>query len=252
MLKTAGLDTHAANLYNPCLIARDVWFSYDGHTHILKGINLMVERGIMTMILGRSGSGKTTLLRLLKGLLHPQKGSVEVRFSAAGRIPDRIIAYVPQHLGLVRNLTAVENVLIGCLSSIGTIRSILRAFPKTAIEEAQEILRELGLSHKMDEPVSALSGGQRQRVAIARALMLKPEMILADEFVSQLDPVTTREMFVIMHRFTKRGVGFLMTTHETDLVADYADRIVIMKEGVITYEGQQGGLSEPEMIELLG
>jgi phosphonate transport system ATP-binding protein len=234
--------------------ARDIWFSYDGKSQILRGVDLTVQRGLMTMILGRSGSGKTTFLKVLEGLLVPQRGSV--RLLAAGQEngskPRRNrVAYVPQTLGLVRNMTALENALAGALGRTGTVRTLLRSFPKGIVEEARATLTSLGLGHKMDDQVFSLSGGERQRVAIARALMQQPALILADEFVSQLDPITAEEILEMMRRIAAGGVGFLITTHETDVVAHHADRVVVMRQGVISHDGPGRNLSMDDMLELL-
>ena len=166
----------------PAVEARDVWFSYDGKNQALSGVSLTVAPSGMTMLLGRSGSGKTTLLKLCKGLLRPQSG--EIRFGASAATSLSHIAYIPQTLGLVRSMSALDNALTGALARTGALRSIVRSFPKTIVAEARETIASLGISHKADELVYRLSGGERQRVAIARALMQHPSLILADEFVS--------------------------------------------------------------------
>jgi len=233
--------------------AHDLWFSYDGRSYVLRGVELTVPRGQMTMILGRSGSGKTTLLKVLKGLLRPQRGSVQL-FGGPfvnGSGPAHSVAYVPQTLGLVRSMTALENTLAGALNRTGTLRSLLRSFPKHTVEEARACLASLGLADKMNERVYHLSGGERQRVAIARALMQRPSLILADEFVSQLDPVTTEEILAMMQGIAHSGVGLLITTHETDVVANYADRVIVMRQGSVIHDAPARLLSMEGMLELL-
>lgn len=198
------------------------------------------------MVLGRSGSGKTTLIKLLAGILQPQRGAI---LTAAADQPR--MAYIPQTLGLVRNMSALENTLAGALSHTNTLRAMLKLFPKATVERAKATLAELGLGDKFEQKVQQLSGGQRQRVAIARALMLEPGLILADEFVSQLDPVTSEEILDMMRSITARGVGLLITTHETDAVAEYADNIIVMREGKVSHEARAGDLSERDMVALL-
>jgi len=233
--------------------ARDLWFSYDGRFQTLRGVDLNLSQGAMTMVVGRSGSGKTTLLKVLKGLLAPQRGSVRFLLEACsnGDRPWDRVAYIPQTLGLVRNMTALENVLTGALGRSAMMRSLLRSFPRVTIAEARESLSRLGMHHKIDERVHNLSGGERQRVAIARALMQRPAVILADEFVSQLDPITSEETLSLMREVADDGVSLLITTHETDVVAHYADRVVVMREGRISHEGPAGSLSIREMVEML-
>lgn len=235
--------------------ARDLWFSYDGKANILQGVDLTVQRGLMTMILGRSGSGKTTLLKVLQGLLSPQRGYVRLLAPeqvVQGSQPRGSVAYVPQTLGLVRNMTALENALAGALGRVGTMRTLVRSFPRRVVEEAHETLTSLGLADKTDEQVFRLSGGERQRVAIARALMQQPALILADECVSQLDPITAEGILEMMRGIAREGgVGFLITTHETDVVAKYADRVVVMQQGTISHDGPGEAVSMDEMLELL-
>jgi len=240
---------------NPLLAADDLWFSYNhGHASVLQGTTLTIRRGVVTMILGRSGSGKTTLLKVLQGLLKPQCG--QVRFpdsSVASQQPTTSlrVAYIPQNLGLVRSMSALENTLTGALCVTGTLPSLLRLFPAVIREKANETLSRLGLAHKLHERVYSLSGGERQRVAIARALMQEPELILADEFVSQLDPVTARDILNMVRGFASQGIGFLVTTHETDVVADYADRLLVMNAGRISYDGEAKTVSQAKMVEMV-
>jgi phosphonate transport system ATP-binding protein len=191
---------------------------------------LEVWPGAITMMLGRSGCGKTTLLKILHGLLTPQRGSVEPCPGV------ETVAYIPQTLGLVRSLSAEENVLTGALRRMGAWRSLLKAFPSPLRQEARALLADLGLAAKIEERVGRLSGGERQRVAIARALMQRPQLVLADECVSQLDPVTAREILRLMRRSAEGGVGWLVATHDLELVSDYADRVAIMQAGRIIVE----------------
>lgn len=244
---------HRSNGRSPVLTARDLWLSYDGRTHALQGVDLDVGRGLTTMILGRSGSGKTTLLKVLAGLLRPHRGTVESADAPTsnGRTPHRSVAYVPQTLGLVRSMSALENTLAGGLRTSNTLLSLFRLFPRETTERAEATLAMLGLAHKLRERVYNLSGGERQRVAIARALMQRPKLILADEFVSQLDPITAEEILDLMRRIAADGVSLVVTTHETDVVAKYADRLAVMRDGRVSYEGTAEGLSEGAMVDLL-
>jgi phosphonate transport system ATP-binding protein len=227
----------------------DVWFSYDRRSYVLRGVAFEVHPGEMIMILGRSGSGKTTLLKVLKGILSPKRGTIEIggrcRLDAAG------VAYIPQTLGLVRNLTALENALMGALVRTPLARSLVRSFPRETIDEAREILARLRLSGKIDEPVFNLSGGERQRVAIARALMQRPALVLADEFVSQLDYHTGEEIMAMMREVADAGVGIVMTTHEVDVALRYADIVAVMKEGQLVHRAQRDTMSEEGLLELL-
>jgi len=180
------------------LKATNLWFKYEGQKSLLQGVNLEIRQNLVTMILGRSGSGKTTLLKLLGNLITPQKGKVEWLAADANRSAYSMpIAYIPQSLGLVRNMSVLDNTLTGALGYTPTAFTLIKQFRRETLSDAEEILKTLGIGDKKHRKVCTLSGGERQRVAIARALMLNPNLILADEFVSQLDPVTTMEILDI-------------------------------------------------------
>ncbi len=216
------------------LNAKDIWHSYDGRSYVLRGITMELREGFFTMVLGRSASGKTTLVKVLANILKPVRGKVHLL--TRQKASPRPIAYIPQNLGLVRNLTAWDNVMIGALGYTTTLKSLVPRFDRKLSAKAQEILMALGVADKADQKIWHLSGGERQRVAIARALMQNPQIILADEFVSQLDPVTSMEILNIMKKLTQSGIAFLITTHDVALVKKYANRVIIMKNGEIHSE----------------
>jgi phosphonate transport system ATP-binding protein len=148
-------------------------------------------------------------------------------------------------------MTTLENTLAGALSTTNTFASLFKVFPRETLRQAKDVLADLGLGTKTNAKIHELSGGERQRVAIARALMLQPDLILADEFVSQLDPVTSEEILDNMRSIAAKGVGLLITTHETDAVAQYADDVYVMQRGRITFRGKALDMTEPQMVSLL-
>lgn len=213
----------------------DVWASYVPGRPVLRGVSLSARGGSVTMVLGMSGSGKTTLLKLCKGFFSPVRGAVRV---LGGPVPaarrarlDPRVAYIPQQLGLVRSLSAIDNVLCGGLSRLGMMPSLLSLFPPIEVERAKRLLDRLGIGHKAGETVFSLSGGERQRVAIARALMQGPLVLLADEFISDLDPLTSADIMAIVREIVDDGVAVLMTTHEMDVVREHADHVVVLRDG---------------------
>ena len=225
---------------------RNVWYSPDGKHHTLKNIDLKIKRGASTALIGPSGSGKTTLFKIITRLLKPCSGSVCIRGSS-GELEKHKVGYIPQQLGLVRSRTALENVLIGAHSRIGFTSTLLGVFPKKEVELALKYLKLVGIAHKADRKVYTLSGGERQRVAIARALMQEPEIILADEFVSNLDIVTAREIMDMMIKIKGKDTTLIIATHDIDLARDYSETTVIMKDGARVGEISSGDLDQDKV-----
>jgi len=218
------------------LRAEGICFAYRGEEWVLKDISLSVPKGKATMIMGPSGSGKTTLMKVLAGILDPQRGRVEVLNHEIGKRTRRslysLIGYIPQQLGLVRNLTSLENVLMGALGRCGHGKVMLGLFPRHEIEQAQAALDLMGIGDKSSEKVFRLSGGQRQRVAIARTLLQRPRVVLADELVSDLDLALASEILRLMHEAAEREqMTFLANMHEPELVREFADQVLLLDHG---------------------
>ena len=246
---------------------RDVSASYDSENLILKNISMNVKRGTNYAIVGASGSGKSTLLKLMNGMMIPSSGVVLYNYQK----PDlknkeykksiAKIGYIPQTLGLVKNTSVLENVLIGALPRLSNFKSFFKMFPKEEIEKAHEVLDLVGLDTKSNRKVHMLSGGEKRRVAIARALMQKPDVLLADEIVSELDSVTAREvMDVIKDAQKKFKLTAIMIHHDMTLALEYANRVAVIQEGdkilEIGVDGDQiidfqtGNLTQEEILEM--
>lgn len=221
---------------NIALQAEGIWFRYRGQEWVLKDISLSLPRGSVTIVMGRSGAGKTTLLKVLAGILRPQRGRVEV---LNHRIENRaqrslypLIGYIPQQLGLVRTLTALENVLMGALGRCDHGKVLLGLFPRHETEQAQAALDLMGIGHKSSEKVFRLSGGERQRVAIARTLLQRPRVVLADEFVSDLDLALASEILNRMRQAAEQEqITFVMNMHEVQLVREFGDQVLLLDHG---------------------
>lgn len=221
----------------PAIELRDVWFSYNNNSHALKGVELSVGLGTITILVGPNGSGKTTLLKVMNGLLRPQRGEArimgrELWDGSDLRHTRRVIGYVPQQLGLVRGLTALENVLTGALNRTGLVPSILGLFSEDDLRFADHCLMLVGLSHKRDEKVFRLSGGERQRVAIARTLMQRPSIVLADELTSELDYASVHEIMNLLRELKKRGSTIVAATHNVEVAAEYGEKVLFIRDGV--------------------
>jgi len=245
----------------------DVWASYDSKNYVLKDIKLSIDRGINYAIVGQSGSGKSTLLKLMNGMMTPSKGIVKTNYQTPNISDKKFkpmmskIGYIPQSLGLIKNVSVLENILVGALPRIGKMKSFFKMFPDNEIQEARNILKLVGLENKAERKAYMLSGGEKRRVAIARALMQKPEIILADEIVSELDHVTAREIMDLIADAQRRiNLTAIMVHHDMQLALEYANRVAVIKEGEkileIGVEGdkivdfQTGNLSQQEILEL--
>ena len=216
----------------------DVWTSYDSKNFALDGINMSIDRGTNYAIVGQSGSGKSTLLKLMNGMMIPSKGIIKIDYVTPNMNDKKFkkmmhtIGYIPQNLGLVKNSTVLENILIGAVPRLGKIQSLLKKFPEHEIAEAKKIISQVGLSGKEDRKAYMLSGGEKRRVAIARALMQHPTILLADEIVSELDHVTAREIMDLIADAQKRmNLTAIMVHHDMQLALEYANRVAVIKEG---------------------
>ncbi len=245
----------------------DISASYDSKNYVLKDIRLSVDRGSNYAIVGQSGSGKSTLLRLINGMMNPSKGKIMVDYQTPNTSDKKFkslmhkIGYIPQNLGLIKNSTVLENILIGALPRVGGFNSFFKRFSDLEIDNAKKILKQVGLQDKENRKIYMLSGGEKRRVAIARALVQKPEIILADEIVSELDHVTAREiMDVLAEAQATMNLTAIMVHHDLQLALEYADRVAVIKEGEkileIGVEGdkivdfQSGNYTQREILEM--
>jgi phosphonate transport system ATP-binding protein len=234
----------------------NVWASYDGKGYVLKDVSLSIKGGINYIIIGPSGSGKTTLLKMMNGLVKPNKGRVRVFSADVGSnghfkalMPK--IGYIPQNLGLVKNMSVMDNVLMGSLHRVSNFRSVLKKFPDEEMESAEEATKLVGLDDKPDRKVYMLSGGEKRRVAIARAFVQKPSLLLADEIVSELDFVKSREIMDMIHSVKQRmGITMVMVHHDIEIALEYADMIAVMKDGVKLAEFKPNELDRASVTKL--
>ena len=214
-----------------------------GDLHVLRGIDLDVERGARIAIIGGSGSGKSTLLRCINFMEMPSAGTIELDGRLLGRVSagkadaERLyretelrevrkrVGMVFQQFNLFPHMTALENVMEGLL----TVKKAPRA---AARERAVEQLGKVGLQDKLDTYPGQLSGGQQQRVAIARALAMDPDVMLFDEPTSSLDPELVGEVLRVIRALAEDGRTMLLVTHELGFAYHVADRVVFLADGM--------------------
>lgn len=226
----------------------NVWFSYDSRSPVLRGVSFEVGGGERISIMGPSGSGKTTLLKIIAGLLKPARGSVRV---LDGNWRPGDIGYIPQDLGLVENLTVLQNVLLGAIPRVGRVDSVLGFFPRSIVDDAMEVLELVGIRELSNRKAWELSGGERQRVAIARAMLQRPKILLADEMVSDLDYIKAREiMRTLSDVSSRRGITLVMVHHDLDIVRYYSDTTLLMRDGVIVRRTRSVTLNPSELREV--
>ncbi len=205
---------------------------YFGALHVLKGIDLEVQKGEVLSVIGASGSGKSTLLYCINGLEVIQQGSVavdETDVHAKGTDINKLrqkLGMVFQQWNSFPHLTALENVALAPKIVKGKSRAEAR-------EIAAKQLAHVGLGEKLDVYPSALSGGQQQRLAIARALAMEPEYMLFDEATSALDPELVGEVLDTMRLLAEEGMTMICVTHEMGFARDVSDRVAFFHQGVM-------------------
>lgn len=226
--------------------------SFDA-TQVLKDVNINVWPGEVVVVLGPSGSGKSTMLRCINLLETPTAGHILIedqeitgKSSADVNKLRRDVGMVFQGFNLFPHLTAKQNVMIGQTK-------VLKKSKEEAEAEAMKQLTAVGLADRADFKPAQLSGGQQQRVAIARALMTDPELLLLDEITSALDPMLVGEVLNMVAELKAQGTTILMATHEMSFAHEAADRIVLLRHGVIAENGTPAEVmdesQDPETIE---
>ena len=218
---------------------------YPNGTVGLDDVNLTIRNGEFVAIIGRSGAGKSTLLRSVNRMHRITSGTLTVNginvSTLSGKSLRRFrrgIGMVFQSFNLVTRTTVIKNVLSACVPDMPFWRVLLGIFRREDKMKALESLDKVGILDKAYIRADQLSGGQQQRVALARTLTQDPQIILADEPVAALDPVTARQVMQDFVRINKEmGISILLNIHHVELAIEYADRIIGIRAGHIVYDG---------------
>lgn len=228
-----------------------------GGRRILSVDSLTISPGEKVAILGRNGAGKSTLLRCLNGFVKPTSGQVVVNGRTVYPLrrerdlrPVRAeIGQVLQGLHLVGRLSALENVLVGCLAKMPRLRSWARLFTPDEIQRAQAALKAVGMLELSEKRADKLSGGERQKVAIARMLMQQPQLVLADEPTAALDPTAADEVCELLVKSTQNST-LITVVHNVSLVPLLSHRVIGLKAGKLVLDCPSAQLS-PQQLESL-
>jgi len=219
--------------------------TYPGGFKALSNVSLTIEKGELVVIVGLSGAGKSTLLRAINGFVPITAGSVrvngtEVRGASQSTLRELRsgIGMIFQTFNLVYRTTVINNVLMGRLSKVPRWRSMLGLWPAADREIALQSLERVEIIEKTYIRASNLSGGQQQRVGIARALAQQPQILLADEPVASLDPVTSHTVMQDLRRINRDlEITTIINLHFLDLARSYGKRLIGLRDGLLVFDG---------------
>ncbi|PTE74652.1 phosphonate ABC transporter ATP-binding protein [Staphylococcus devriesei] len=231
----------------------------NGHVG-LKNINLNIEKGDFAVIVGLSGAGKSTLLRTVNRLHDVTSGEIFIEGKSITKASNkelllmrRNIGMIFQHFNLVKRSSVLRNVLSGRVGYHSTWKMVLGLFPKEDKLKAMDALDRVNILDKCNQRSDELSGGQQQRVSIARALAQEASIILADEPVASLDPLTTKQVMDDLKRINEElGITILINLHFVDLALEYGSRIIGLRAGEVVYDGPAHEATEEVFDEIYG
>lgn len=231
----------------------------NGHVG-LKNINLNIEKGEFAVIVGLSGAGKSTLLRSVNRLHDITSGEIFIQGKSITKAHGkallemrRNIGMIFQHFNLVKRSSVLRNVLSGRVGYHPTWKMVLGLFPKEDKIKAMDALERVNILDKYNQRSDELSGGQQQRISIARALCQESEIILADEPVAPLDPLTTKQVMDDLRKINQElGITILINLHFVDLAKEYGTRIIGLRDGEVVYDGPTSEATDDVFSEIYG
>lgn len=234
--------------------------TYPNGTKGLKNINLEIEKGEFVVIVGLSGAGKSTLLRSINRLHEITEGEILIDGKSITKAKGsqlreirRNIGMIFQSFNLVKRSSVLRNVLAGRVGYHSTIRTLLGLFPKEDVDLAFHALDRVNIVEKAYTRADELSGGQQQRVAIARVLAQEAKIILADEPVASLDPLTTKQVMDDLKKINQElGITTIVNLHFVDLAREYATRIIGLRAGEVVFDGPVEEATDERFAEIYG
>ncbi len=232
------------------LDAKDVTFTYEGDVRGVRGVSVQVSAGELVCLLGPNGAGKTTLARLLCGLLDPDSGGVAWRGQPLQGMPPRerarCVALVPQSMDRIPPVGVREFIMMGRYAHQGRFGSR----DEVGGERVQDCLRRTSLDGMEDRPLRALSGGQLQRALIARALAQDAPALVVDEPTNSLDPAHQLQVFRMLVDVARGDDRCgVIATHDLNLAAQFATRLLLMKDGAVVADGAPPEVLVPDVLE---
>lgn len=242
------------------IVFDDVSVVYRGGVHALRNVSLTIDDGEFVVVVGLSGAGKSTMLRALNGLVPATSGSIEVDgvevVGANARTMRSVrsqVGMIFQTFNLVNRTSVMNNVLMGRLAKVPAWRSTLGLWSADDREHAFRALERVGIVDKAWVRASNLSGGQQQRVGIARALAQEPSIMLADEPVAALDPVTTHQVMGDLQRINRElGITTLVNLHFLDLARQYGRRLIGLRDGELVFDGDIADVDDDTFRDIYG
>lgn len=244
----------------PLLSVRNLEKTYRNQTHALKGISFDLYQGEFVAIIGSSGSGKSTLLRCINQLIRQTSGNIYFKGSTVEKLNKkqlkklrREIGMIFQHYNLIDRLTVIQNVLHGRLGYMSDFHGMFDLYSMQDRWNAYHILERVGLATEIHKRADQLSGGQKQRVGISRALAQNPSLMLADEPIASLDPVSSENVMKYLYSICREdSISAIVSLHQVDYAIKYASRILGIRNGLLVYDGKPSELTDDAIEAIYG
>lgn len=248
---------------NKVISVKNLVKKYDDKT-VLSDISFDINEGEFVSIIGSSGAGKSTLLRSINNLVEPTSGSIILEFTEDKKdicqlkgkdlkLARTKIGMIFQHYNLVYRSSVLENVLHGKMASLNLFKTIFNLYENKDVEKAALLLKEFGLEEQMYKRCKDLSGGQKQRVGVARALIQDPSIILCDEPIASLDPVSSEQIMDSIKKIVvDKKIPCIVNLHQVDVAKKYSDRIIGISKGKIIFNDKPSKLTKEMIAKIYG